>query len=138
MPDQSMLFSSGDLRSYLDQVAQKADRKLLGYDPDELLLAAEADVIDYLLDLATVEELMLHRELTHMLPPQEIIKPSPRLQWSDQRVTRWTRVVPFSGDRALFLLNARNALERSPSMTANPDGATAAATRDRAFPPAWR
>lgn len=47
--DQSLLFSSGDLRDYLARVAHKADQELLDYDPDELLLAAEADVSDYLI-----------------------------------------------------------------------------------------
>lgn len=104
--NEAALFSRDRLGNYLARAARKVDDELLNYDPDELLLAAESDVIDYLVGLGMVEELVLHRERTYMLEPVEITKPSFRPNWPEQRVTRWTRVIPFSGDRHLFELKA--------------------------------
>jgi hypothetical protein len=100
------LFSSDDLGSHLARIAGRAEQELFRYDADELLLAAETDVVDYLIRLGTVEELVLHRGEARQLDPIEIIKPSQAPGRPDQLVTRWSLVVPFSGDRDLFVMRA--------------------------------
>jgi hypothetical protein len=105
------LFSDGQLCEYLGRARRQAEEALLCYEPDELLLAPEADVTAYLVGLGTVSELVLHRDDTYQLDPTEITKRT-RNDWDisrlaqERRVTRYTVVTPFSGDPALFRLRA--------------------------------
>jgi hypothetical protein len=105
------LFSEGELRKQLDEARRKAVDTLLRYDPDEMLRAAETDIVDYLIGLGTVHELVLHRDDTSQLEPLEVKKFGSeqwnfRIEASELRVTRYTFVVPFSGDPRLFGLRA--------------------------------
>jgi hypothetical protein len=98
------------LGQHLAQARAKAEQALLDYNPDQLLLASETDVVDYLIGLGTIEELVLHREEAYQLDsPAEITK-WVHDRWDRQkhqrRVTRYTVVVPFSGDPKLFDLRA--------------------------------
>lgn len=108
------LFSTDDLGKHLRRIDGGAKQELFRYDGDELLLAAETDVVDYLIGLATVEELVLHRDAAHQLDPIEIMKPVPVPHWRDQLVTRWTLVVPFGGDRELFVLRPSTSTSNPP------------------------
>ncbi|AEA29014.1 hypothetical protein Psed_6951 (plasmid) [Pseudonocardia dioxanivorans CB1190] len=108
--DGRTLFSNGDLGQHLAQARAKAEQALLDYNPDQLLLASETDVVDYLIGLGTIEELVLHRDEAYQLDsPAEITK-WVHDRWDRQkhqrRVTRYTVVVPFSGDPKLFDLRA--------------------------------
>ena len=105
------LFGRESLRDYLARVQQRAEQALLDYPADQLLQAAEADVIDYLLDLALVEKLVLHREQAYLLEPSEHTLTNREaydltVGGAGRRITRWTLVVPFTGDHELFSLRA--------------------------------
>jgi hypothetical protein len=103
------LFSEGPLREHLAHARAKVQQALLDYNPDQLLFASEADLSDYLVGLGTVQELVLHRDEAYQLEPKEITKQS-RNDWDrrvrDVRVTRYTVVLPFSGDPKLLRLQA--------------------------------
>lgn len=105
--DGRTLFSDGRLREHLARA--QVQQALLDYNPDQLLLASEADVSDYLVGLGTIQEVVLHRDEAYQLEPKEILKQS-RNDWDrrvrDVRVTRYTVVLPFSGDPELFRLQA--------------------------------
>lgn len=107
--DGRTLFSGGQLRDHLARARAKAQQALLDYNPDQLLLASEVDVSDYLVGLGTIQEVVLHRDEAYQLEPTEITK-RVRSQWDrsvrDARVTRYTVVLPFSGDPELFGLQA--------------------------------
>lgn len=103
------LFTAGQLSEHLASARRQAEQALLDYNPDQLLLTPEPDVADYLVGLGSVDELVLHRDAAYQLEPREINKQS-RDQWDnrirDVRVTRYTVVVPFSGDPELLGLRA--------------------------------
>lgn len=69
------LFSGDHLGKHLARIVGNVELKLLRYNADELLHAAETDVVDYLIGLGTVEKLVLHRDEAHQLDPIEIVKP---------------------------------------------------------------
>ena len=105
------LFSSGELRDYLSRARERAMEALRSYPADELLQASEADVTAYLLDRALVEELVLHRDDAEQLEPSEHVVPTRdtfdlAVGQQMMRGTRWTLVVPFTGDDTLFRLRA--------------------------------
>ncbi|MBL1074778.1 hypothetical protein JK358_10255 [Nocardia sp. 2] len=101
------LFSNGRLRDKLEMLGRSASSELLGWDADELLALPEADVIDHLIDVATIVCPALDRNSAYMLDPHEVDH-----QFYDfgqpftRRVTRFDLVVPFDGNREVFTLQA--------------------------------
>ena len=105
------LFCSGELREYLGRARERVTETLQSYPADELLQASEPDIVAYLLDRALVDEVVLHRDRAELLDPSEHTVDSTdsfdrAVGHRTRRITRWTLVVPFTGDDALFRLRA--------------------------------
>jgi len=105
------LFSSADLGQHLGQQRYRVDQALQNYDPDELLGASEADLVEYFVALGRVDEVVLHRDQAYMLDPEEFLKESRdrfdlAVGVSHRRVTRWTLIVPFTGNPEIFNMRA--------------------------------
>jgi hypothetical protein len=118
MNGQHHLFSTGELRDYLTRARERAQDALLSYPADELLQAPEADVTAYLLDRALIDEVVLHRDRAELLDPSEHTVPTRdrfdlAVGRQTMRVTRWTLVIPFTGDDALLKLRASTYLSAS-------------------------
>lgn len=119
------LFASGDLCDYLMRARERAMEALQAYPADELLQASEADVTAYLLDRALVDEVVLHRDDAELLEPSEHTVNTRdtfdrAVGRQTMRVTRWTLVVPFTGDEALLRLRANNWTTAQPDAELRP------------------
>lgn len=106
-----MLFSGPELRQHLLQQRYGVEQALQNYDPDELLNAAEADLVEYFAALGRVDNVVLHRDSNYMLEPEEFLKETREsfdlaMGVSQRRATRWTLVVPFTGDPRIFSMRA--------------------------------
>jgi hypothetical protein len=101
------LFTGGRLSDVLAKAADKATSRLAAWPADDLLNTPEADVVDQLVQLATVEVPSLQREKAHLEPPTEVtvhgVDFGRQLQAT---VTRFTLVVPIAGDPSLFGMSA--------------------------------
>jgi len=101
------LFAGGRLSEVLAAAASQATDRLATWPPDDLLNTAEADVTEQLVELATVEVPTLARDEARLEPPAEV-----RTQARDfgrdfqATVTRYTLVVPVTGEPSLFGLTA--------------------------------
>ncbi len=99
--------TSGRLAELLGQTAQAVAQRLQGWNPDELLNTPVDDVIEYLVDLGTVECPGLLVEDAYQLEPTEV-----DTQYIDfgrprtRRVVRFVLVVPFVGEADVFRLRA--------------------------------
>lgn len=101
------LFASGYLDQALSATLDKARRRLADWDPDTLLKTPEHDVIETLVDEASVQCPQLLRDQVEMLEPAEAVRPF--VQFGEQferRVAVLTLVVPYEGERPVFLVRA--------------------------------
>jgi hypothetical protein len=105
--DNVMLFAKPDLGSALEATTKKVADRLQAWNPDALLAAPEADVIEELIGEGTVRCPELLRADAWMPPPSEA-----KQMWRgidgpvERRVPQLVLVVPFEGERAVFLLRA--------------------------------
>src|SRR5215469_14025770 len=102
------LFAVGQLSVLLAAASKEAVDKLAAWPPDDLLNTPEVDVSERLIELATVVRApSLRRSEAWLEPPSEVkvdsIDFGRRLQVV---VTRFTLVVPVTGDPRLLALSA--------------------------------
>jgi hypothetical protein len=96
------LFAGDRLGDVLFAAARQAEKRLAGWPADDLLSREEADVADQLISLATIEVPSLARGKAWLGPPREA---HPYVGDATVRfgtVTRFTLVVPVTGDPSLF------------------------------------
>ena len=100
-----LLFAAGDLSSVLDGRQREAARAVEAWEPEELLVTAEADIVRYLVDRYSLACPRLHRDQIEQLPVAEEVERA-RGAWSGQtyerRQTKIVIVVPFDGERDVF------------------------------------
>lgn len=98
-----LLFADSYLTEKLSALAQHARRRLADWPADDLLAMHEVDVVANLLDTASIECPTLLRADAYLLDPAEA-----DLNFREfgkivsRRITRFTLVVPFYGDREIF------------------------------------
>lgn len=103
----TFLFKEGDLGSSLHASARKVAERLDAWDPDALLKAAEADVIDELIEQGTARCPRLLRDKVWMPPPSETTQRFSEFgEIGERRVTQLVLVVPFDGEKVVFRLRA--------------------------------
>jgi hypothetical protein len=96
------LFFGDRLSEVLSGAAHRATDMLAALSADDLLSSREADIADQLISQATIEVPSLARDKAWLGPPSEV-RPQPEngaQSWS--MVTRYTLVVPVTGDPSLF------------------------------------
>jgi hypothetical protein len=71
---EELLFSSGDLGMTLEAQRQRARQAVDQWDPEQLLVATEADIVDYLVSEYTVACPILHRDQIEQLPVSEEVQ----------------------------------------------------------------
>ena len=100
----SPLFVGRQLRDELSSAAQMAVDMLMSWHPDQLLNAAEADLADQLVRLATFKVPALGRSEAYLEPPKEIRLPGSEVGRPIRSavVTRFTLVVPITGQASLL------------------------------------
>ncbi len=99
------LFTQGDLAESLRTAARKMAERLATWDADALLKAPEADVIDALVEEGTARCPRLLRDQAWMPPPTEITQRFSEFgEAVERRVTQFVLVVPFDGEKVVFLL----------------------------------
>jgi hypothetical protein len=77
------------------------------WPPDELLSTAEADIIEQLVQLATFDMPSLTHAAAYLEPPAEVTLQAPHLgEFYRVTLTRFTLVVPVTGETKLFALTA--------------------------------
>ncbi|MFI6522602.1 hypothetical protein ACIBF1_44115 [Spirillospora sp. NPDC050679] len=102
-----VLFNDGELGRALESTLAAATKRLMDWDAEALLQAAEHDVVEVLLEQAAVTCPTLLRDEVYMLEAGET-----DLQYSEfgdqvvRRVPQFTLVVPYTGERQVFLLRA--------------------------------
>lgn len=98
------LFVSGSLRIERDAAAQAARDRLMGWNADALLNAAEADVVAELQEIAALEALALQRDGAYQEDPVDIAQEYPDITGRRIRAngTRFTLVIPFTGPAFFF------------------------------------
>jgi hypothetical protein len=107
--DPTRLFMGRPLQDVLQDVAGRARQYLRDWDPDALLMTAETQVVNDLLDAATFDLPTMHRDQAYFDErPQEIAEAAkPGLGRTRSRTfTRYTLVVPISGPALFFLRSA--------------------------------
>jgi hypothetical protein len=103
----AQLFSGSPLSETLSAAARHAAEMLARWQSDDLLSAAEADVTEQLVRLATFEMPSLSRGEAFLEPPEEVTLQARDYDGSFQvTVTRFTLVVPITGEPKLFALTA--------------------------------
>jgi hypothetical protein len=101
------LFAGGRLSEKLSAAARKATDRLAAWPPDDLLGTAEADVAQQLIELAGFELPSLERDKAWLEPPAEVTVESRDFGRQLQiTITRFTLVVPITGDPSVFGLIA--------------------------------
>jgi hypothetical protein len=99
------LFFGDRLSEVLSDAARRATDRLAAWPADDLLSSEEADIADQLISQATLEVPSLARGKAWLGPPNEV-SPQPgqgdltARSWAT--VTRYTLVVPATGDPSLF------------------------------------
>jgi hypothetical protein len=102
-----LLFTRDDLRSALEGTTTKMVDRLNNWDPDALLNAAEADVVEELIDDGSVQCPRLLRDQAWMPPPGEVVQTFMNFgRQVERRVPQLTLIVPFEGEKDVFLLRA--------------------------------
>jgi hypothetical protein len=105
----SQLFAGRRLSDSLTSATKAAQRRLLSWDPDALLNAAEADVVEELLAEATFEVPALQRDDAELEEkPTEIEQEHQDFlgRQGRSKTTRFTLVVPIAGPPAFFMMTA--------------------------------
>ncbi len=101
------LFAGSRLSEVLAAAASQATDRLAAWPPDDLLNMAEADVTDQLVELATVEVPSLARDEARLEPPAEVtVEARDFGRQFHATVTRFTLVVPVTGEPSLFGMTA--------------------------------
>jgi hypothetical protein len=102
------LFSKHDLRSTLDHQVEQLRKAVDAWDPDQLLAAAEADVVDELVDRHTAACPVLRRDERHLVPTPELVGEAQAWGGGTRqvRMTQIVLAVPFDGDKAVFTMRA--------------------------------
>jgi hypothetical protein len=101
------LFGPGHLDKALSTTLEKARQRLVDWNPDALLKASEPDVIETLINEASVRCPRLLRDQVEMLEPAEAVRPFMQFgERYEQRVAVLTLVVPYEGERPVFLVRA--------------------------------
>jgi hypothetical protein len=120
----TVLFARGNLRETLATTVQAMNNKLHQWNHDALLNAAEADVIEQLLDEAILECPTLLRDKAEMLPMTEVVQRGVS-QFTgrpvERRVMQFTLIVPFTGWSAVFNLQADQFTMNPPQVAAVKD-----------------
>ncbi|OBG57307.1 hypothetical protein A5703_05380 [Mycobacterium sp. E188] len=102
------MFQPGNmLANYLGEVTRAVADHLHRWNPDELLNVAVGDVVDYLVDMGSVDCPELLTDEMYQLEPTEIEQKYK--DWDEirtRRVVRLEFVVPFVGPRVIFSLQA--------------------------------
>jgi hypothetical protein len=114
-----LLFSKSELRLALEATAQKLRDELLGWDPDELLMLPEADVVEHLVAAHSVGCPRLRRAEAHLLPISEQTQ-TVKDYFGDRvtlRMTTLTLVVPYDGVQIIFSLRASQSSFNPPRAT---------------------
>jgi hypothetical protein len=113
----ALLFIEGDLGSSLQAAVRKVAERLQTWDPDALLKAPEADVIDELLEEGMARCPHLLRDKAWMPSPSETtLRLSEFGEIVKRRVTQLVLVVPFDGDKVVFRLRAGTSSSNPPQV----------------------
>lgn len=96
------LFAGDRLGGVLSAAARRATERLAGWPADDLLSREEADVAEQLISLATMGVPSLARGKAWLGPPREAQPHPGDVTVRFGTVTRFTLVVPVTGDPALF------------------------------------
>lgn len=100
----TLLFRDHELTSSLLATQDNMLKRLREWDQDALLNASEHDVIEALIDMGTVACPRLRRDEAWMLEPKETIQRTNEFGYVvERRVPALTLVVPFDGERVVFL-----------------------------------
>jgi hypothetical protein len=105
--DDVLLFAKRGLGPVLGATAKKVADRLQRWDPDRLLAAPEADVVNDLVAEGTVRCPQLLRDEAWMPPPSEASQ-----TWHgydgpvERRVPQLVLIVPFEGEHEVFMLQA--------------------------------
>lgn len=94
------LFIRESLSDVLAGLCGRAFRQLTDWDPDDLLATPEANVIATLLQAASLHCPTLRRSEAYLLDHTEVDQPSDG--GPGGRITEFTLIVPFDGDRRVF------------------------------------
>jgi hypothetical protein len=101
------LFGQGSLETSLDVSARKVAAQLAMWDPDALLNAPEADVIEELVEEGMARCPRLLRHKAWMPPPSETTQRFSEFdEVVERRITQLVLVVPFDGEAVVFRLQA--------------------------------
>ncbi len=116
------LFAKGDLRSALEATTRKTVDRLNKWDPDALLNASEADVVEELTDEGSVHCPQLLRDQVWMPPPSEVMQTFMHFgEEVERRVHQLTLAVPFEGETDVFVLRASTSSSNPPRVASLSD-----------------
>jgi hypothetical protein len=102
-----LLFTKEDLRATLDTTTRKMVTRLEKWDPDTLLNTPEHDIVEELVDEGSVQCPRLLRDRAWMPEPSEVVQTFMDFgREIKRRVPQLTLVVPFEGERQVFMLRA--------------------------------
>lgn len=107
--DDTLLFSSGDLTGALEAKQREARQAIVGWDPDQLLATAEADIAEYLMSKYSVQCPVLRRDRIEQLPVSEEVQSARGVFTGSayqQRMTKIVIAVPFDGEEDVFKCSA--------------------------------
>jgi hypothetical protein len=101
------LFAGSPLSEALAEAAWSATNRLAAWPPDDLLVTAEADVTEQLVERATIEVPFLARGDARLEPSREVmVKAQDFGRQSNVTVTRFTLVVPVTGASSTLEMTA--------------------------------
>lgn len=113
------LFANDDLGSALQAKARNVAERIERWDPNSLLKAPEADVVDELIGVGTVECPRLLRDQAWMPQPSETVQRFSQFdEVVERRVTRFILVMPFDGEADVFTLRASTSSFNPPQVVA--------------------
>lgn len=91
----SYVFTEGDLNGYLRDLDKSVDRRLQGWDRDEVLSMPEEELVEQLAKVMSVDCPVLLRDQVEQLPAQE-------RTLDGQRVVQYGLIVPLEGSQNLL------------------------------------
>lgn len=102
-----MYQTSGTLADFLGKAVQAVVKRLEGWNPDELLNTPVDDVVEFLIDLGSVECPQLLRDEVFQVESTEVDQEYRDFgEQRTRRVVRFEFVVPFVGDKDVFTMRA--------------------------------
>ncbi|MGB6161955.1 MAG: hypothetical protein WCF33_18260 [Pseudonocardiaceae bacterium] len=109
------LFAKDDLGTALQAKARDVAKRMEQWDPNALLKAPEADVVDELIGVSTVKCPRLLRDQAWMPEPSEIAQKFSQFdEVVERRVMRFVLVMPFDGEADVFTLRANTSSYNPP------------------------